>query len=526
MVATLVRLRLLVLRNSLKRSPWQLVAVIIGGLYGLGLLVGVLAGLIALAFAPVELTSTVLVLVGAVVVLGWIVVPLFAFGIDQTLDPARLSVFPVPLNTLLAGLTLSGVLGVPGIVTAIAAVATAASWIRSPLAAVAAVIGGLIALLICVVGSRAVSALSTTLQSKRRFRELGGVLVFIPIFLLGPIIIGLGRTLAVSAEQLPEIARVVGWTPFGAPWAIAADVAIGDWLPALAKLVIALATLAVLLLIWRAALAAALVTPPATGAKRVAKGKTGMFGLLPATPAGAVAARALTYWRRDPRYARQLITVPFVPVLLWFYSANGSGEWVFTLTGPIIAFFLGIALYADISFDGTAFATHVADGVRGIDDRLGRVWALAIISVPLVLLGTIVPVAVIGAWDRLPMLLGLSAAALLSGFAVVSVSSARIVIPVPQAGDNPFKSAPGAGFTTALSGFATWGIVLLLTIPAVVLAVLSLALDSALFGWLTLAVGVGLGGGMLVLGLRLGGALLDRSAPEVLSRLKALRSAA
>ena len=301
MVATLVRLRFAVLRNSLKRSAWQLVAVIIGGLYGLGLLVGVLAGLVALGFAPLEIASTTVVLAGALVILGWILVPLFAFGIEQTLDPARLVVFPLPLNTLLAGLTASGVLGVPGIVTGIAAVATAATWIRSPLAAVAAVVTGLIGLLICVVGSRTMAALSTTLQSKRRFRELGGVLIFIPIVLLGPIIIGLGRSLATSIDQLPSLARVVGWTPLGAPWAVPADIAIGDWGPALAKLGISLATLAVLLLVWRASLAAALVSPHATSAKRVAKGKTGLFGVLPATPAGAIAARALTYWRRDPR---------------------------------------------------------------------------------------------------------------------------------------------------------------------------------------------------------------------------------
>ena len=38
MVATLLRLRWRVLGNSLKRSRWQLVATIIGGLYGAGVL--------------------------------------------------------------------------------------------------------------------------------------------------------------------------------------------------------------------------------------------------------------------------------------------------------------------------------------------------------------------------------------------------------------------------------------------------------------------------------------------------------
>jgi ABC-2 type transport system permease protein len=526
MVATLVRLRFLVLANSLKRSTWQLVATIIGALYGLALLGLVVAGLIALGFAPVDVASTVLILAGSALILGWILVPLIAFGIEQTLDPARLSVFPLPMNKLLVALTAAGVLGVPGIVTTIAVLATAATWIRSPLAAVAAVIGGAVGVLICVVGSRLVAALSTSLQANRRFRELSGILIFIPIILLGPLIAWFAQGVATSADALPGLARALSWSPLGAAWSVPADIAIGDYGPAGLKFLIAVATVAVLALLWRRSLAVALVTPPASSAKRVAKGKTGLFGVLPATPAGAVAARSLTYWRRDPRYARQLIVVPLVPVLLWFYSNNMDSPVLFNLTGPIVAYFLALAIYADISYDGTAFATHIADGVRGIDDRIGRIWALSIIAVPLVVIGTLVPVALTDSWNALPMLFGLAAAALLGGFGVVSISSSRIIIPVPQAGDNPFKSAPGAGFTTALSGFAVWGVSLLLLIPATVLAVLSLVFSSALFGWLTLLVGVVLGTVFLVVGLRVGGAQLDRRAPDLLVRLKAQRGAA
>ncbi|MFB2581302.1 transporter [Herbiconiux sp. P15] len=525
MVATLLRLRFLVLRNSLKRSTWQLVAVIIGAIYGVGILGLVIAGLVALGFAPVEFASTALILGGSLLVVGWIVVPLVAFGVEQTLDPARLVVFPLTMRQLLVGLTVTGVLGVPGIVTSIAVLASFATWIRSPLAAVAAVVAGAVGVLICVVGSRTMAALSTSLQSKRRFRELGGILVLIPLILIGPIFAWVTQGVVSSAETLPQLARALSWSPLGAPWAVAGDVAIGDWGPAAAKLGISLVTLAVLVLIWRRSLAVALVTPPSSSAKRVAKGKTGLFGVLPATPAGAVAARALTYWRRDPRYARQLITVPLVPVFLWFYANSFGSPVLLNLTGPLIAFFLSVAIYADISYDGTAFATHLADGVRGRDDRIGRVAAVSIIAVPLVLLGTVIPVALTGSWGSLPMLFGLAAAALLGGLGVASVSSSMIIIPVPQAGDNPFKSAPGASFTTALSGFAAWGVALALCVPATVLAVLGLFFDPVLFGWLTLLVGVVLGAVFLVVGVRIGSAQLDRRGPELLARLRSLKSA-
>ena len=113
----------------------------------------------------------------------------------------------------------------------------------------------------------------------------------------------------------------------------------------------------------------------------------------------------------------------------------------------------------------------------------------------------------------------------LAGLGVASVSSSMIIIPVPQAGDNPFKSAPGASFTTALSGFAAWGVALALCVPATVLAVLALVVDPVLFGWLTLVVGVGLGAVFLVIGVRIGSATFDRRGPELLARLRSLRSA-
>ncbi|GAA2243462.1 transporter [Herbiconiux moechotypicola] len=525
MVATLVRLRFLVLRNTLKRSVWQLIAVIVGGLYGLGILFGAVVGLFALGFADQEIVATVVVLAGSAVILGWIVVPLVAFGVEQTLEPARLVVFPLSLRQLLVGITVAGVLGIPGIVTTIAALATGLAWLRSPLAAVAAVVTALLGVLICVIGSRTVAALSTSLQSNRRFRELGGVLVFIPLILLGPIIAWLAQGVAGSADALPSFARALGWSPLGAPWAVPADLAIGDYGPAAAKLGITLATLVILVVIWRRALAVALVTPPASAARRVARGKTGLFGVFPANPAGAVAARCLTYWRRDPRYARQIIIVPVVPVLLWFYSNNTGFAELVNFSGAVIAFFLSLAVYADLSYDGTAFATHLADGVRGRDDRLGRVAALAVIALPLSLLAVVVPVAITGSWSWLPMLVGLVAACLLTGFGVSSVSSALVVMPVPQAGDNPFKSAPGAGFTTALLGFAVWGVALALLVPAVVLGVLSLVFDSALLGWITLAVGFVLGAVVFVLGIRIGGRLLDQRGPAILSQLKAFKGA-
>lgn len=218
MVATLVKLRFLILFNTLKKSPWQIVATVFGGLYALGTLGVVVLGLIGLSFAPIELARVIMVLAGAALVFGWTILPVLTSGIDQTVDHSRLVTFPIPLNTVLVGLAASGVLGIPGIVTSVAALATAATWWQHPLAAVAAIVCAAIGVLTCVVGSRMVVAIGSRSPSGRRVREAKTVLVIIPLILLGPIIAGLAQLLRGVQDVLPLLANIISWTPFGAVW--------------------------------------------------------------------------------------------------------------------------------------------------------------------------------------------------------------------------------------------------------------------------------------------------------------------
>jgi ABC-2 type transport system permease protein len=180
MVATLLRLRFRVLGNQLARSPWQLVGFIFGAIYGLGLLAAIAVGLVLLGFGDLRLASSVIVGVGSVVTLGWALVPLVAFGVDTTLDPTRLVVFPMSLPRMMVALTLAGVCGIPGIITSAAAIATIATWAHWPAAIAAWAVSTPVAVLTAVVASRAVASVASGLGSGRRFREVSGTVIFIP----------------------------------------------------------------------------------------------------------------------------------------------------------------------------------------------------------------------------------------------------------------------------------------------------------------------------------------------------------
>ena len=520
MVATLVRLRFQLLANSLRKSPWQIVSVVIGGLYALGLLVLVIAGLVALSFAPLELARTIIILAGAVLVFGWVVLPVLTSGIDQTVDPGRLATFPISTNTLILGLTASGVLGIPGIVTSIAALSTALTWWKSPLIAVIALVCAVVGVLTCVVGSRMLVALTSRIGGGRRIREAKGVILIIPLILAGPIVLGVSQLLRESVTGLPAVADVVSWTPLGAIWAVPSDVAAGNGGAAALKFLIGLATLALSLVLWRWGLARALERPANSTASKASVRGLGLFARFPGTPTGAVAARALTYWIRDPRYAQSLISVPLVPILIFFYAGVNGNLGPLNAVGPIIAVLLSMSIYTDVSYDNTAFALHLQTGVRGRADRLGRVIALATFAVPVSLVLTVGSVWVTGAWNLLPGLLGITIGALLSGFAVSSIVSGGFIFTVPAPGESPFKSKPGGGFSLMLSTFATWGILGVLVLPELILALIGFATGNALLGWLSIVVGLVLGTGLLVVGVRAGGAIYDRRGPELLARLR------
>ena len=56
----------------------------------------------------------------AVLVLGWLLLPLVFFGVDETLDPARFALLPLTRRTLVTGLLAAALVGVPALATLLA----------------------------------------------------------------------------------------------------------------------------------------------------------------------------------------------------------------------------------------------------------------------------------------------------------------------------------------------------------------------------------------------------------------------
>lgn len=520
MVAHLVRLKLTLLRNTFKRSRGQAIGIAFAVLYG-GVLVVITAVGVAALHASLDIARVFVPLGGAAAIILWSLVPILAFGSDPTLDPRRFATYTVPYRGLAAGLVLAGVVGLPGIATSIVAAATIITWSHTALATVVAVISAVVGVLTCVTLSRWVSALTSAAMTSRRGRDITAVVLLVGIVAVSVMASLLGDMFGQVEDALRAISGVIGWTPLGWVWAAPGDVAAGELATGIIRLALGVAFLAGLGILWQRALTSQVEAPHAVSRTDAvsAADDLGMFARTRDTQAGAVAARVITYYRRDPRYQAGLLMTPFLPLALLIPYYASSLAWTPLLMAPLIGYLLGWGEHNSVAFESTAFWLHVAAGTPGRADRLGRLVASAALAVVLIPVYTLLGAWLTGRWDLLPAMVGLSLAFLGAGFGLSCVQSAVLPYPVPKPGDSPFASPPGAtGITIAAQMVASLGTAIL-TAPTLLLGWLTwTGHEWAL--WATAASGIVIGAGLFLLGLTLGARFYERRAPELLQTLE------
>jgi ABC-2 type transport system permease protein len=523
-VAHIVGLKWQLLRNSLRRSTPQLIGLIFGGLYGLGVLVLVVAGLIGLRFAvPSDAARTAIIVGGSLLTLGWAIVPVIAFGVDQTLDPARFATFAVPARQLVLGLLLSSLVSVPAAVTTILGFATVITWSRSVLAVLIAPVAAAVAVLTCVALSRVTSTAFSAVSGNRRAKEALRLLAIVTVTGAGIAAQPITSRLS-TPGLLSQVADVLEWTPFGLAWAAPADIVDGAIGLGLARLALAVVFLMVVLMAWERLLRGTLDNPRGTSHGRSATRDTGLgwFGRLPGTPTGAVAARSITYWRRDPRYVTSATLLLLMPLALLLPSLTGSSRGWSLAMAPIAGYLLGWAMHNDVSYDGTAFWTHVATGVSGRADRIGRLTPAVAMGFFLLPAYATLGCAISGRWVLWPVVFGIGLGFLLAGFGVASVLSALKPYPVPGPGDNPFGSPPGAAALSFVVQLVAGTAVFVLNLPALVFGVWATQ-GHVWMGWLCLGLAGAVGSAALFLGTWWGARIYEHRAPELLAELSRIR---
>jgi ABC-2 type transport system permease protein len=530
------RLKLRVIRNGLRGQPWRIALFVVGCLFGLWF---ALAGFFLLA-APglsdnADLSVVVPAFSGGVLVLGWLLLPLVFFGVDETLDPARFALLPLPRRTLVGGLLTAALLGVPALAMLgatsglVLGAGVRGGW-PAALAQAAGVVAGL---LLCVAASRALTSAFASMLRSRRMRDMAAVVLALFAALLGPLQVALvAAANQADYHQLVGPARVVGWTPLAAPYTVGTEVVEGHAWAVPVKLAITAVAIAGLLWWWSASVESAMVGTADSGGVRVAGGERGrsvaqlfprVLPWLPRNQYGAIAAREARYWWRDARRRANLITIAvvglFVPVIVNLSNSQVADAVHRTTPASMTISMLFIGVYAAVlqanqfGFDGTAYTAHLIAGVPGRTELRARAVAVATLLVPLLVVITVLVAVIAGQPSWLPTMLGGVFTAYGTGLAVNQFVSILAAYAMPET-SNPFAMNAGRGLAKSLLGFVAMLATFALSGPFLILAVW--LGGTVLWAWLALPVGLGYGLGALVLGLYIAGDVLDRRGPELL----------
>ena len=518
MVAQVLRLKLILLGNAFRRTPWQVVGLVFALAYGLGTALFLGAGLVALRFFEVDVARSVVIVFGSLAIAVFALLPLL-LGIDDILDPRRFALYGMSNTTLATSIATASLISVPAVVIGIIAFAQITTWTRGALPLALAVVSSLLIVVTCVLSARITTTLATFLLSTRRSRDATTVVGIALLVAATPLIVLLssidwGKQ---GLSTLTSIANVLGWTPVGASWAAPADAASGLDGQAIAKTVIAVLWIGVLALVWRALVAAILVRPPRQAQAKRYSG-IGWFDRLAGTPAGAIAARSITYWTRDARYVTSLAIIPIIPavMIVALLIAGVPIAGLALLPVPIICLFLSWSVHNDVSFDNTAIWLHLVSSTSGRADRIGRLAPALVLGIAVILLGSVVSIAVFGDWSALPSLIGVSTCILFVGLGLSSFMSARFPYPAVRPDDSPFSQPQAGGNSAGLIQALSFFGILLLAGPSIVAAFFGLAIGGP-WHWVSLAAGLVVGVPALVGGIRLGAGVFDRRGHELLA---------
>jgi len=518
-VAQFFGLKLRLLANLFRRSPWQVVGLVVGLLYGLGVAVSLLVALISLRFVgdPI-LVRDALIVGGSVVVAGFLIVPIVA-GIDDSMDPRKFAFLGIPNRSLSLGLAGSGLVGVPALTLSIVLLGTVFTWSRGVGQTLLALLSAVLILATCILLSRVSASLAAFLLSTRRSREFTGLIGVIVLVMISPVVVVLlstdwgrhGRAL------LGTLASILGWTPLGAAWAVPGDASTGAWGTASLKLLLAGVSVYALWLVWQLVVARMLVSPGREAAAKQYSG-LGWFDRMPHNAVGAIAARTFTYWARDSRYWVSLIMIPIVPIIaiLPLSFVGVPLHFLALVPVPLMCVFLGWTMHNDVAYDSTAIWLHVASGTPGAADRIGRVIPALFMGIPLIGIGSAISISFYGDWSILPSMLGVSTCILLAGLGFSSYTSTRFPYPVTKPGDSPFAQPQASDTASALVQSLTFTGSIVVALPAFICAYLGITEDPI---WHLRGLGVGVGLGLLavILGIWLGARNFERRGPEMLA---------
>ncbi|GHB14415.1 transporter [Streptomyces chryseus] len=517
----LVRLKLSLLRNGMRQSSGRRAAFILSGVLALLFAALQLIGLIVLRGN--EHATTVVVLLTALLGLGWAVMPLFFPSGDETLDPTRLVMLPLRPRPLVRALLTASLVGIGPLFTFCLALGSVISVAHGAAAAAVGVVAVALTLLLCVALARAVAAANIRLLSSRKGRDLAvlsGLVIAVGIQVVN---FGAQRlSNAGGLAKLDPVADVLSWVPPASAIGAVDAVSDGAYGRGAAQLLLAAAALAALLWSWERSLVKLMTSPDGStlqAAEPARKESSRGFGgrHLPGGRTGTVIERSLRYVWRDPKTKAAWVTSLVIGLIVPVFNAlQGTGTIYFAC---FAAGMLGIQMYNQFGQDTSAFwmvAMTISTPRDAYEELRARALALLVITLPYSVLVTVLTAALVGDWQALPEALGLSFGLLGAMLATGAVASVRFPYSIPQ-GSTHKNVAPGQAGLAWISILGGMIAAALLCAPLITLTIWLHVADADGWLWLVLPLGTAYGALITWAGVRWSAPQAAERLPEILS---------
>lgn len=523
MVGVFVRLKLRLLRNRLgSSSVVGLVGFILVWLTTLGLGSGG-AALFATGarFAP-ALGSRLPHLVFTVVALGWVLGPVVAASIEDSLDPRKFESLPLGRTQLALGLAAAGLIGPGGLATALLVIGGSIVGYAGLTSAVPIAVTAVVMVLLAVMTARWLITLLSDLLRSRRTREIAALVVGITFA-----IPGLASAMFSSGEiEIPggsveSLADALAWAPPGALGRSVVAFSDGDWFTGLVGLLYGATALVVVSWLYGRAIDRLQVTVSSSGSGKAVGGRSFRPARLPLPTGavGAVAAKELIYLRRDSRVRGQLVGSLIGIVVIGGLAVPALR----TDFGPFLsvpmAFFVVVALVVNqFGYDGGSFWGYVTIAPDMLDVLRGKNLAVAVFGIPVATVAAVVGAVLAGTWVYVPAAILSAAAVILLWSAVGNMTS--ILGPIRMPESNPFGSRgmSGAAFVASMVGLLAAGV---LMIPLIVGVGTAAWFSGPLLGSVAAVLALGYGVVVYVVSFRLTRPTLARSLFSVMAVIDA-----
>ncbi len=520
MARLLVQLKLRLLVNALKSSAAVQASFIISCFFAVLLAVGAFFVLAVFRHSAMSVDLTTVIF--TVFAFGWLFLPIFAFGLDSTLDPATLQLYPLRTRPLAVGLLAASFTGAWPIANVIGLLGVTVGLASGGLGEVVAVVAVLLQVLFCVTLARFVTTTMAGLLRSRRGRDFAAFLI-VPIFALyeffAQVVPRLAAAGKLHASSFAGFDAWMRWLPPGLAAHAIQDASTGHAATALLRLVVLAAVIVALGALWIRSLSRALVTTDTTTGSSRVHGAALPFARSGAL--GAVAARFWIYQRRDPT---SLVYWFLTAVIMAAVSASailGKQHRVGILLASAVfgAAFVGYFHANAVGQTGPPFIYEAA-ALTGRRELRSYFWgqdlALSVIAVPLLIAVSLGLSAATGHWEYGFFVASVAVAGIGAALGISNILTATAAYPMARRAGSPLRQpAPGYQAYGAGGVFANLGTVAVAAIPMIVAAVLLGTAPSVFWYPVLLGCAVIYAFGLLYAGVQLAAIAAEQKLPEL-----------